>query len=152
MRSRHSRAAKDQPMTYDPANTFARIVRGELPCHKVYEDEATLAFMDIMPQADCHTLIVPKDAGTGIVDTPAASLQAAIATTQKVAAAVKKATGAPGVMVVQLNGAEAGQTVFHLHFHVIPRWEGLQLKFHARGMEDPEVLKANAARVRAALG
>jgi histidine triad (HIT) family protein len=138
-------------MTYDPGNIFARILRGELPCHKVYEDEATLAFMDIMPQAECHTLIIPKDGGTGILDTPPEALKATIATTQKIAAAVKAATGAPGVMVVQLNGAEAGQTVFHLHFHVIPRWSGLELKFHARGMEAPEKLAANAAKVRAAL-
>ena len=138
-------------MTYDPGNIFARILRGELPCHKVYEDDATLAFMDIMPQADCHTLIIPKNAGTGIIDTPTDALQATIATTQKIAAAVKQATGAPGVMVIQLNGSEAGQTVFHLHFHVIPRWAGIDLKFHARGMEAPEVLKANAERVKAAL-
>jgi histidine triad (HIT) family protein len=138
-------------MTYDPGNIFARILRGELPCHKVYEDDATLAFMDIMPQAECHTLIIPKDGGTGILDTPPEALKATIATTQKIAAAVKAATGAPGVMVVQLNGAEAGQTVFHLHFHVIPRWSGLELKFHARGMETPEKLAANAAKVRAAL-
>ncbi|BCW89021.1 hypothetical protein sos41_21760 [Alphaproteobacteria bacterium SO-S41] len=138
-------------MTYDPGNIFARILRGELPCHKVYEDDATLAFMDIMPQADCHTLIIPKNAGTGIIDTSTDALQATIATTQKIAAAVKAATGAPGVMVIQLNGSEAGQTVFHLHFHVIPRWAGIDLKFHARGMEAPDVLKANAERVKAAL-
>lgn len=138
-------------MAYDSGNVFAKILRGELPCHKVYEDEATLAFMDIMPQAECHTLVIPKEGGEGLLDTPVASLQAVIATTQKVAAAVKNATGAPGVMIAQLNGSEAGQTVFHLHFHIIPRWAGIDLKFHARGMESPDVLKANAAKIIAAL-
>ncbi len=138
-------------MTYDTNNIFARILRGELPCHKVYEDEATLAFMDVMPQAEGHTLVIPKAPGTGILDVPTEALQATIATTQKVARAVKTALDAPGVMIVQLNGAPAGQTVFHLHFHIIPRSEGLQLKFHARDMEKPEVLAAMAARIRAAL-
>lgn len=139
-------------MTYDSNNIFARILRGELPCHKVYEDEHTLAFMDVMPQADGHTLVIPKAAGVGLLDIPTDALQAAIATTQKVARAVKTALDAPGVMIVQLNGAPAGQTVFHLHFHIIPRAEGLQLKFHARDMEKPEVLAAMAERIRGAMG
>ena len=138
-------------MTYDTNNIFARILRGELPCHKVYEDDQTLAFMDVMPQAEGHTLVIPKAAGVGLLDTPTDALQAVIATTQKVARAVKTALDAPGVMIVQLNGAPAGQTVFHLHFHIIPRSEGLQLKFHARDMEKPEVLAALAAKIRAAL-
>jgi len=136
-------------MTYDTSNIFARILRSELPCHKVCEDEATLAFMDVMPQAPGHTLVIPKAPGTGILDVSTEALMATIATTQRVARAVKRALDAPGVMVVQLNGAEAGQTVFHLHFHIIPRSEGLQLKFHARDMEKPEVLAAMAARIRA---
>lgn len=135
-------------MTYDTNNIFVRILRGELPCHKVYEDEHTLAFMDVMPQAPGHTLVIPKAAGTGILDVPTEALMATIATTQKVARAVKTALDAPGVMIVQLNGAPAGQTVFHLHFHIIPRSEGLQLKFHARDMEKPEVLAAMAERIR----
>jgi len=138
-------------MTYDTNNIFARILRGELPCHKVYEDDQTLAFMDVMPQAEGHTLVIPKAAGVGLLDVPTDALQAVIATTQKVARAVKTALDAPGVMIVQLNGAPAGQTVFHLHFHIIPRSEGLQLKFHARDMEKPEVLAALAAKIRAAL-
>ena len=139
-------------MTYDTNNIFARILRGELPCHKVYEDEHTLAFMDVMPQAPGHTLVIPKAAGTGILDVPTEALMATIATTQTVARAVKAALDAPGVMIVQLNGAPAGQTVFHLHFHIIPRSEGLQLKFHARDMEKPEMLAAMAAKIRDALG
>ncbi len=138
-------------MTYDTNNIFARILRGELPAHKVFEDDATLAFMDVMPQAPGHTLVIPKAPGVGLLDTPTDALQAVIATTQKVAAAVKKAMDAPGVMIVQLNGPEAGQTVFHLHFHIIPRWHGLELKFHARDMENPETLKAHAEKIRAAL-
>lgn len=138
-------------MTYDTNNIFARILRGELPCHKVYEDEWTLAFMDVMPQAEGHTLVIPKVGATGILDVPTKALEAVIATTQKVARAVKTALDAPGVMIVQLNGAPAGQTVFHLHFHIIPRSEGLQLKFHARDMEKPEVLAAMAEKIRAAV-
>ena len=138
-------------MAYDPNNIFARILRGELPSHKVYEDDATLAFMDVMPQADYHTLVIPKLGGMGLLDTPPESLAATILTTQKVAQAVKTVSGAPGVMIMQLNGAEAGQTVFHLHFHIIPRFHGLELKFHARGMEAPDKLAAAAAKLRAAL-
>jgi histidine triad (HIT) family protein len=138
-------------MAYDQENIFAKILRGALPCHKVYEDEMTLAFMDVMPQAECHTLIIPKEGAVNILDVSPEALSAVIRTTQKVAQAVKKATGAPGVMVMQLNEREAGQSVFHLHFHVMPRWQGLELKFHARGMEDGAVLAANAAKVRAAL-
>lgn len=136
-------------MTYDTNNIFARILRGELPCHKVFEDEHTLAFMDVMPQAEGHTLVIPKVAAVDTLDCPTEALMATIATTQRVARAVKTALDAPGVMVIQLNGAPAGQTVFHLHFHIIPRSDGLQLKFHARDMEKPEVLAAMAARIRA---
>jgi histidine triad (HIT) family protein len=139
-------------MTYDPNNVFAKILRGELPKFPVHEDERTLAFMDVMPQAEGHTLIIPKLAeARDILDVPVEDLQAVIATTQRIARAVKTAMEAPGVMVLQLNGAPAGQTVFHLHFHVIPRFHGLELKFHARSMEAPDKLKANAAKIIAAL-
>jgi histidine triad (HIT) family protein len=139
-------------MTYNTNNVFAKILRGEMPSFPVYEDEHTLAFMDVMPQAEGHTLIIPKAPAENIMDVPPEALAATILTTQKVAAAVKKAMDAPGVMVLQLNGPEAGQTVFHLHFHVIPRFHGIELKFHARSMEDPEKLKANQAKIKAALG
>lgn len=138
-------------MAYDANNIFARIVRGEIPCHKVYEDAATLAFMDIMPQAEGHTLVIPKDAGEDICSTPPESLAAAIRTTQKIARAVKKAFGPPGIMVAQLNGPAAGQSVFHLHFHVIPRYAGKDLGIHAAQQADHAVLAGHAARVRAAL-
>jgi len=138
-------------MAYDPTNIFARILRGEIPCHKVYEDEHTLAFMDIMPQADGHTLVVPKAAGEGIYDLPPEALASTILTAQRIARAVKKAFDPPGLMVTQLNGAAAGQSVFHLHFHVVPRYAGTDLRLHAGDMADPAVLAAHAARIRAAL-
>ena len=138
-------------MAYDDNNIFARIIRGEIPCHKVYEDADTIAFMDIMPQAEGHTLVVPKVAGEDLFSTPAESVTAAIRTVQKVAGAVKKAFGPPGVMVAQLNGSAAGQSVFHLHFHVIPRHGGKDLKIHAAEPADHKLLAEHAARIRAAL-
>ena len=138
-------------MAYDPTNIFARILRGEIPCHKVYEDEHTIAFMDIMPQADGHTLVVPKAEGEAIFDLPADALAATILTTQRIARAVKKAFDPPGMMITQLNGPAAGQSVFHLHFHVVPRYAGTDLRVHAGGMADPDVLVQHAARIRAAL-
>ena len=138
-------------MAYDKDNIFARIVRGEIPCHKVYEDADTLAFMDIMPQAEGHTLVVPKSAGEDIFSTSPDSLAAAIRTAQKVAGAVKKVFDPPGVMIAQLNGAAAGQSVFHLHFHVIPRRAGKDLKIHAAEPADHKLLAEQAARIRAAL-
>ncbi len=137
---------------YDPSNVFAKILRGEIPCHKVYEDEATLAFMDVMPQADGHTLIVPKIPARNILDVPPDALAAVIATTQRIAKAAKTAFAAPGVLVMQFNETAAGQTVFHLHFHVIPRFEGESLRPHTGGMADHAVLAAHAARIREALG
>ena len=138
-------------MAYDPNNIFARIVRGEIPCHKVYEDADTLAFMDIMPQAEGHTLIVPKAAGEDILTTPPESLAAAIRTAQKIARAVKQVFAPPGILIAQLNGAAAGQSVFHLHLHVIPRYAGKDLAIHAAAPADPARLAEHAARLRAAL-
>jgi len=138
-------------MAYDPQNIFARILRGEIPCHRVYEDADTLAFMDIMPKADGHTLVVPRAPAEDIFGASAESLAAAMRTTQRVAAAIKKAFGPPGVMVAQLNGAAAGQSVFHLHFHVIPRYTGADFRMHGSAQADPAALAAHAARIRAAL-
>ncbi len=137
-------------MAYDPNNIFARIVRGEIPCHKVYEDADTIAFMDIMPQAEGHTLVVPKAAGADIFTTPPESLAATIRTAQKIAGAVKKAFAPPGIMIAQLNGAAAGQSVFHLHVHVIPRYAGKDLGIHAAAPADHALLAEHAARIRAA--
>jgi histidine triad (HIT) family protein len=117
----------------------------------VFEDEHTLAFMDVMPQADGHTLVIPKVPAENLFDLPPAALSATILTTQRVARAVKQAFDVPGLMIAQLNGREAGQSVFHIHFHIVPRREGIDLRFHARDMADPKILAAHAERVRAAL-
>ena len=138
-------------MAYDPSNIFARILRGEIPAHRVYEDLHTLAFMDVMPQSDGHTLVVPKFAAESIFDLPPDVLAATILTTQRVARAVKRAFEPPGLMIAQLNGRGAGQSVFHIHFHVLPRYEGVDFRFHARDMADPKLLAEHAARIRAAL-
>jgi histidine triad (HIT) family protein len=138
-------------MTYDPGNIFARILRGEVPAHKVFEDTHTLAFMDVMPQSEGHTLVIPKWAAENLFDLPQESLAATILTTQRVARAVKTAFDAPGIMVAQLNGRDAGQSVFHVHFHIVPRYDGIDLRFHARDMADSQVLADHAARIRAAL-
>jgi histidine triad (HIT) family protein len=138
-------------MPYDPNNVFAKILRGEIPSVKVYEDDKTLAFMDVMPQADGHTLVIPKENAENIFDLSPEGAAALVRTTQKVAKAVKKGLGVPGLMVAQLNGAAAGQSVFHVHFHVIPRSGGIDLKLHARQMENPEKLKAIADKIRAAM-
>jgi histidine triad (HIT) family protein len=138
-------------MTYDPANIFARILRGEVPAQKVFEDTHTLAFMDVMPQSEGHTLVIPKWAAENLFDLPQEQLTATILTTQRVARAVKKAFDAPGVMIAQLNGRGAGQSVFHIHFHIVPRYDGIDLRFHARDMADAQVLAGHAARIRAAL-
>lgn len=138
-------------MAYDQDNIFARILRGEIPCHRVYENADTLAFMDIMPQAEGHTLVVPKSAGEDIFSTSPEAAAAAMRTAQMVARAVKKAFGPPGIMIAQLNGAAAGQSVFHLHIHIIPRYAGKDLGIHASKPADHAVLAEHAARIRAAL-
>ena len=138
-------------MAYDQNNIFAKIVRGEAPCFKVYEDAHTVAFMDIMPQAEGHVLVIPKEGGETIFELSDKSTAALIKTTKRVAAAVKSVVRTPGVMLAQLNGAAAGQTVFHVHFHIIPRSGGIDLKLHAREKADFEQLKALAARIAAAI-
>lgn len=136
---------------YDTNNIFAKILRGEIPAHKVYEDANVLAFMDVMPQAQGHVLVVPKAASRNILDADPATLGALIATVQKVAIAAEEAFEANGVTIMQFNEAPAGQSVFHLHFHVIPRHEGVPLRPHSGKMEDGAVLAANAEKIRDAL-
>jgi histidine triad (HIT) family protein len=138
-------------MTYDPANIFARILRGEIPCHKVFEDDATLAFMDAMPQADGHTLVLPKAASRNLLDADPATFGPLMATVQKVARAAKAAFAADGVLIKQYNEPAAGQTVFHLHVHVLPRKAGVELRPHAGAMADPAVLAGHAELIRARL-
>lgn len=137
-------------MSYDDSNVFAKILRGEIPSQKVYEDEDALVFMDVMPQAPGHTLIIPKAASRNILDADPAVLAKIIPLVQRTARAVKEAFAADGVTVVQFNEPASGQTVYHLHFHVIPRHEGVPLMPHAREMEKPEVLAAHAEKIRAA--
>ncbi len=138
-------------MSYDPNNIFAKILRKELPCVKIYEDDLTLSFMDIMPSVEGHTLTITKEPAEGILDLSPEGAAALIKTTQKVAKAVKKGLDCPGVMLVQLNGVAAGQSIPHIHFHVLPRADGLDLKLHGRAMVKAEVLEPIAARIRAAL-
>ncbi|WP_181705420.1 HIT family protein [Chthonobacter rhizosphaerae] len=137
---------------YDPNNIFAKILRGEIPCHKVFEDADTLSFMDIMPQGDGHTLVLPKAPSRNLLDAQPEVLASVIGTVQRIAKGVKAAFDADGVFVQQFNEAPAGQTVFHLHFHVIPRFAGVPLKGHTGQMADHAVLADHAAKIRAALG
>jgi histidine triad (HIT) family protein len=141
----------EMAVAYDPSNVFGKILRGELPAHKLYEDDDTFAFMDIMPRGDGHCLVIPKAPSRNILDVSEDSLAAVARTTQKLARAVVKAFSADGVTVQQFNETAGGQVVFHLHVHVIPRFEGVALKPHTGQMEKPEVLTANADKIRAAL-
>jgi histidine triad (HIT) family protein len=133
---------------YDPSNIFAKILRGEIPCQKVYEDQTTLAFMDVMPQAKGHVLVIPKNPSRNIFDVAPGELNAVMATVQKLARAVKTAFDAGGVLIMQFNEAPAGQTVFHFHVHIIPRHEGVPLVQHGRQMADPAELSDYAKKIK----
>lgn len=136
---------------YDPDNIFAKILRGELPAIRLYEDDATLAIMDIMPVTDGHALVIPKTPARNILDADPQSLARVINTTQKLARAAKAAFAADGVAIYQFNEPASGQTVYHLHFHVVPRFEGVAQRPHGSRMEDQAVLAANAEKIRAEL-
>lgn len=136
--------------TYDDTNIFARILRGEIPSARVYEDEQVLAFMDVMPQGKGHTLVIPKSPSRNLLDANPDVLAATIQAVQTIAQAVKKAFNADGVTIMQFNEPAAGQTVYHLHFHVIPRFDGVALKAHTGDMEDASILAQNAEKIRAA--
>ncbi|HEX7777558.1 MAG TPA: HIT family protein [Parvibaculum sp.] len=138
-------------MAYDPNNIFAKILRGDAPCFKVYEDDMTLSFMDVMPQAEGHTLVIPKFPAEDLLDLDPEYVAAQAKTTKKVAAAVKRAFNAPGILIAQLNGAPAGQTVFHFHTHIIPRSQGIDLALHARKLADFDLLKKHAELIKAEL-
>jgi histidine triad (HIT) family protein len=138
-------------LTYDTNNIFARILRGELPKIALYEDDLTLALMDIMPSVEGHALVITKEPAEGILDLSPDGAAALIRTTQKIARAVKTGLGCSGVMLVQLNGVAAGQSIPHIHFHVLPREAGLDLVLHGRTMQKPEALEAVAAKIRAEL-
>ena len=136
---------------YDPNNIFAKILRGEIPAFKVYEDEHTLAFMDVMPQSEGHTLVIPKTQARNFFDIDPESLARLIRATQYVAKGVRQAFNPDGVRIIQFNEPAAGQTVFHIHFHIIPCYEGKEMLGHARGMADTAVLAEHAERVKKAL-
>jgi len=138
-------------MSYDSNNVFAKILRGELPCAKVYEDAHTLAFMDIMPSTEGHTLVIPREPAETIFDLSPEAASHMIVTAQRVAKAVKRVLSSPGVMLVQLNGSAAGQSIPHVHIHVLPRSHGLELSLHGRSQADAAKLETLAARIRSAL-
>ncbi len=137
--------------SYDPDNIFGKILRGDIPCHKVFEDDDVLAFMDVMPHSKGHTLVVPKTGSRNLLDANPAVLAAAIERVQTIAIAVKKAMNADGLRVIQFNEEAAGQTVFHLHFHIIPVYEGIPLAPHASDSADNEELAKHAKLIAAAL-
>ena len=136
---------------YDTDNIFAKILRGEMPASKVYEDDDVLAFMDIMPRGDGHTLVIPKAPARNMLDIEPDALAKLIKGVQHVARGVKLAMGAEGVTIQQFNEEAGGQVVFHIHFHIIPRWDGVRMKPPATEMADPEVLKAHAEKISAVL-
>ena len=136
---------------YDDSNIFAKILRGEMPCHKVYEDEIALAFMDIMPRIDGHCLVIPKFPARNLIDAETEGLSQLIKRVQMIARAAKTGLGADGITLQQFNESAGGQVIFHLHFHILPRWAGVDLRPPASAMEKPDVLNANAAKIAAAL-
>lgn len=137
---------------YDPENIFAKILRGEMPCVKVYEDEHVLAFMDLFPQAPGHTLVVPREPVRNALEMSDGALQATIVRVKRIANAVKTALKPDGIVITQFNGAPAGQTIFHVHFHIIPRREGEALGAHGGRQADTEELKRQAEKIAAAIG
>jgi histidine triad (HIT) family protein len=136
---------------YDPSNIFAKILRGELPAHRVYEDDRALAFLDIMPRAAGHTLVIPKNPARNLLDIDAGDLGHVAGIAQRIARAQMQAFGADGITVQQFNESAGGQVVFHLHVHVIPRHDGVAMKPPASEMAKPEDLAAAAEKIRAAL-
>jgi histidine triad (HIT) family protein len=134
-------------MTYDQNNVFAKILRGEIPCHRIYEDDHTLAFMDVMPQVEGHCLVVPKAPSRGLLDAKTESLPHLMATVQKVARAVVEAFSAEGFQIRQYNETAGGQTVFHLHIHILPMNNATSLTSHSGKMADHALLAGQAAKI-----
>jgi histidine triad (HIT) family protein len=149
----HDRRARAEGtmQSYDPNNIFAKILRGELPAHKVYEDDKAFAFLDIMPRAPGHTLVIPKAPARTILDIQPDDLAHLIKATQKIARAAVTGFSADGITIQQFNEAAGGQLVFHLHIHVIPRKSGVALKPPASFKEEPAVLSEHAQKLAAAL-
>lgn len=138
-------------MTQADSCIFCKIVRGELPSTSVYEDEASMAFMDINPASTGHTLIIPKDHAENLLAVPTQNLTATMVATQKIAQAIHQALQPEGMRISQLNGAAAGQMVFHYHVHIIPVHAGERPGTHGRGSGDPQTIQQTAAKIRAAL-
>ena len=136
---------------YDPDNIFAKILKGEIPCHKLYEDDDALAFLDIMPRAEGHTLVITKEKAPDLFGVTPQGLGKLMAVVQRLAPKIKNAVGADGVLIQQFNGAAAGQTVFHLHVHIVPIKEGVALKPAEGGMAEPDDLAMTAEKIRKAL-
>ena len=135
-------------MAYDENNIFAKILRGEIPCQKLYEDDDTFAFLDIMPRSEGHALVITKEAAENLFDISPAALEKLMSVVQKLAPKIRDAVGADGVLIAQFNGEAAGQTVFHLHVHIIPRKVDVALKPEGAGMADQQALAATAAKIR----
>ncbi len=137
--------------TYDPNNIFAKILRGEAPCVRVYEDDAALAFMDVMPRAEGHTLVIPKVFARALFDIDPQELARLMPAVQKVGRAVMAGMKAEGLSLQQFNETAGGQQVFHLHFHLLPRWSGIPLRPPGGPFQSAEALRPNAERIIAAL-
>ncbi len=138
--------------TYDDQNIFAKILRGDAPSVKVFEDDQVLAIMDVFPQSEGHVLVIPKARARNLLDLPAEAASAAMERVRRLALAVETALKPDGVMLAQFSGAPAGQTVFHVHFHIIPRWQGRKIAGHGEAsMADMDVLEELAGKIRAAL-
>ena len=137
-------------MSYDPNNIFAKILRGEAPCTKLFEDDVSLAFLDVMPRADGHTLVIPKVPARNIFDIVPGDLARLMPAVQKVARAVKAGMGAEGLTIQQFNEVAGGQQVFHLHFHVLPRWTGVAVRPPYGPVHTAEALRQHAERIIAA--
>ncbi|HEY5226881.1 MAG TPA: HIT domain-containing protein [Methylovirgula sp.] len=142
----------DLDTEYDDNNIFAKILRGEMPCHKIYEDDVAFAFMDIMPRTKGHCLVIPKFACRNLFDADPDGLGALIQRVQKIARAARTAFAADGLTLHQFNEQAGGQVIFHMHFHILPRFAGVELLPPASGIESPQVLEANAAKIAAAIG
>lgn len=136
---------------YDPNNIFAKIIAGQIPCEKLYEDQDVIAFMDIMPQADGHCLVVPKSPSRNLLDADPKILGPLFSQVQRIAHATKTAMQADGITIMQFNEPAAGQTVFHLHVHILPRYDGIALKPHTGQMGDMAAIKVHADKIRAVL-
>jgi histidine triad (HIT) family protein len=136
---------------YDPENIFAKMLKGEIPCHKIHEDENTLAFLDIMPRTKGHTLVITKEPAADLFGISQDGLGKLMTVVQKIAPQIKKAVGADGILIQQFNGAAAGQTVFHLHVHIVPIKEGVTPRPHAGAIADQAELAATAEKIRSVL-